>query len=55
MIDWSGALTEETNEVPKNSAACVDNERKEPDMELGRDVYMIETGCDVLKCLTIPL
>ena len=44
LADYAEELTEQTAEVPENLAFYIDYERMGRDMELGGDVYTIETG-----------
>jgi len=44
LADYAQELTEETSEVPEHLAFYIDYEAMGRDMELGGDVYTIETG-----------
>ena len=44
LAEYAEELTEQTAEVPENLAFYIDYERMGRDMELGGDVYTIETG-----------
>lgn len=44
LADYAEELTEQTAEVPENLAFYIDYQRMGRDMELGGDVYTIETG-----------
>lgn len=44
LADYAQALTEETTQIPENLAYYIDYERMGRDMELGGDVFTIETA-----------
>ncbi len=44
LVDYAQDLTEETGDVPQHLANYIDYERMGRDMELGGDVYTLETG-----------
>ncbi len=44
LADYAQELTEDTSEIPENLAYYIDYERMGRDMELGGDVYTIETA-----------
>ena len=44
LEDYARELTEETSEIPQHLEMYIDYERMGRDMELGGDVYTIETG-----------
>ena len=46
LADYAQELTEGTAEIPENLAFYIDYERMGRDMELGGDVYTIETAFD---------
>lgn len=48
LADYAEELTEQTAEVPENLAFYIDYERMGRDMELGGDVYTIETGYEAV-------
>ena len=44
LADYAAELTEETTQIPENLSYYIDYERMARDMELGGDVFTIETG-----------
>lgn len=44
LADYAEELTEETTQIPEHLALYIDYEKMERDMELGGDVFTIETG-----------
>ncbi|MBT3001075.1 MAG: antirestriction protein ArdA [Candidatus Thiodiazotropha sp. (ex Ctena orbiculata)] len=46
LADYAEELTEETSQIPENLAYYIDYERMGRDMELGGDIYTIETAYD---------
>lgn len=44
LADYAEELTEQTGDIPEHLAFYIDYERMGRDMELGGDVYTIETG-----------
>jgi len=44
LADYAQELTEETTQIPENLSFYIDYERMGRDMELGGDVFTIETG-----------
>jgi antirestriction protein len=46
LADYAEELTEGTTQIPESLAYYIDYERMGRDMELGGEVYTIETGCE---------
>ena len=46
VADYAEELTEETTQIPQNLAYYIDYEKMGRDMELGGDIFTIETGYD---------
>lgn len=46
VADYAEELTEETTEIPQSLAYYIDYEKMARDMELGGDIFTIETGYD---------
>jgi len=44
LADYAEELTEETTQIPEHLALYIDYEKMGRDMELGGDVFTIETG-----------
>jgi len=44
LADYAEELTDETTQIPENLTYYIDYERMGRDMELGGDIYTIETG-----------
>lgn len=46
LADYAQELTEDTSEIPEHLEFYIDYERMDRDMELGGDVFTIETAFD---------
>ena len=48
LADYAQELTEETTQIPENISYYIDFERMGRDMELGGDIFTIETGYEIV-------